>query len=233
MRVINKTHWRTDQLRAILQKATEIELEPAKRKQLVVEVTYTGTRRGGSSGCAFVGGTWARVRIPKGPEQPNARWLRKMEASDKEKLEQHGEKGTMAENHLAGFTPERAAADLRGNVLAFASVACHEFAHIRGMQHGQMPSYYSWEKGWEDYVAWAKDMPLDITPPKAAKTSTPAERASDKLAHVLVMETRAKIRAKKAATILKKWSTKRKYYERRVKTEEDELPRGHRRSDYG
>jgi len=216
MKIINKTHWRTDHLKAILRIAAEVELEPAKRKRLTVEVTYTGTRRGGSSGCAVIGGTWARVRIPKGPEQPNARWLRKMEASDQQKLEQHGEKGTMVENHLAQFTPERAAKELRYNVLAFASVACHEFAHIRGMRHSQMPSYYTWAGAWKDYVAWAKDMPLDVTPPKVTKTTTPADRASDALAHVLKMETRAKTRAKKAATILKKWSTKRKYYERRV-----------------
>ena len=139
-----------------------------------------------------------------------------MEASDQKKLEEYGEKGTMVENHLARFTPERAAAELRYNVIAFAFVACHEFAHIRGMRHAQMPKYYTWAKGWKDYVSWAKDMPLDLKPATVTKTPTPAERASDKLAHVRKMETRAKTRAKKATTILKKWSTKRKYYERRI-----------------
>jgi hypothetical protein len=216
MKIINKTHWRTDHIRAILQGAARVELEPSKRRGLTVEVTYTGKRRSGSSGCAIIGGTWARVRLPKGPDQPNARWLRKMEASDQQKLERTGKKGTMVVNHLAGFTPERAAADIRHNVLAFAFVACHEFAHIRGMRHAQMPSYYTWGKGWEDYVAWAKDLPLDVTPPKVGKAGTPADRASNNLSHVLKMETLALTRAKRATTILKKWSTKRKYYERRV-----------------
>ena len=211
MRIINKTHWRTDHLRAILRKAAEIELEPTQRKRLTVEVTYTGTRRGGSSGCAFVGGTWARVRIPKGPEQPHRKWSEAL----KEPTINTATKASV-ETYLAKFTPERAEAGLRYNVLAFASVACHEFAHIRGMQHRQMPSYYTWAGAWKDYVAWAKDMPLDVTPPKVTQARTPADRTSATLAHVLKMETRAKTRAKRATTILKKWSTKRHYYARRV-----------------
>ena len=216
MKIINKTHWRTDHLKAILQKAAVVELEPAKRRKLVVEVTYTGKRHGGASGCAFVGGNWARVRIPKGAAQPKASWLRFYKASDQRTFAREGKHGTMVEGYLARFTPDKQAKELRGLALAFASVACHEFAHCRGMQHAQMPTYYTWAGAWKEYVSWAQDMPLDVAPSKVTKTLTPAERASDKLAHVMKMETRAKTRAKKATTILKKWQAKRKYYERRV-----------------
>jgi len=208
MRIINKTHWRTDHLRTILRKAAQIELEPTQRKRLVVEVTYTGTRRGGSSGCAIIGGKWARVRIPKGPEQPNARSVKALKNPSIDTATK-----ASIERYLARFTPEKASANLRYNILAFASVACHEFAHIRGMRHAQMPTYYSWAEGWKEYVHWAQDLPLEI---QYTTTITSAERASDKLAHVLVMETRAKTRAKTAASILKKWTAKRKYYARRV-----------------
>src|SRR6185436_17871046 len=61
MKIINQTIWRTDQLKAILQTAAEIELEPAKRKRLIVTVSYT--RGGHSSGCAWIGGRHATVRI--------------------------------------------------------------------------------------------------------------------------------------------------------------------------
>jgi hypothetical protein len=63
MRVINKTHWRTDQLKAIIHRAAIDELSPAKRKQVECTIVYTKRTSIGSSGCAVLGGTQMVLRI--------------------------------------------------------------------------------------------------------------------------------------------------------------------------
>lgn len=40
MRIINKTHWRTDQLKALVRKVAEQEVDEDKRKQIRVHVEY-------------------------------------------------------------------------------------------------------------------------------------------------------------------------------------------------
>lgn len=176
MKVINETVWRTDQLRAILQLAAERELEPAKRKRLVVRVCYT--RGGHSSGCAWVGGRHATVRI-KHPESRARTW----QGQDQ-------------------------AAAVAETVVRFASVAVHEFAHIRGMHHDTMPANYKWHGRWRDYVAWAVGMPLEPKPAKVKAKPT----VDDKLAHVLRMKRLAETRLKRAQTILRKWRQRERYY---------------------
>lgn len=69
MKVVNKTHFRTDDLRRILSRCAERELDAAKRKVLHVTVCYA-RRRGTASGCAHIGGRYATVRINK--HEPNA-----------------------------------------------------------------------------------------------------------------------------------------------------------------
>lgn len=177
MKIINRTIWNTAHLKAILQRAAEQELEPGKRAQLVVTIEYT--RGGYSSGCAYVGGRHATVRV-RHPESRSAR---------------RGRGPLDAEQHD----------ELLHRI---ASVAVHEFAHIRGMQHAQMPAYYSWRGGWREYVKWVEGMPLDVQAPKvSAKPS-----ADDKLAHVLKMKARAETRVKRATTILKRWRARERYY---------------------
>jgi hypothetical protein len=95
-------------------------------------------------------------------------------------------------------------------VLHFASVASHEFAHIRGMTHDIMPANYKWAGRWREYVAWATDMPLEPKPVKAKTAPTP----DAKLAHVQAMLKTAETRMKRAATIVKKWKAKERYYVR-------------------
>jgi len=63
VKIINKTHFETRDLRAIFQKAAEIELEPEHRKRLKVYVVYS--RGGGMSGCAYIKSNWSKVRIAK------------------------------------------------------------------------------------------------------------------------------------------------------------------------
>ena len=184
MKVRNLTLWRTDQLRAILQRAAEQELDPAKRRVLVVTVSYT--RGADSSGCAYIGGRHATVRI----RHPHSRAAHHVHFASGERV--------------AHDAPER----LAELVLRFAHVAVHEFAHIRGMRHAAMPNYYRWSGKWREYVQWAATMPLDVKPTRVvAKPSV-----DDKLAHVLKMKALAETRVKRAQTILRRWKARERYY---------------------
>lgn len=179
MKLVNQTIWNTAHLRAILQKAAEIELEPAQRKRLHVTVSYT--RGAHSSGCAYIGGrhAWVRIRHPYSTARRAA-----------------------CVGDVALLREEL--------VLHFASVAGHEFAHIRGMNHQNMPSKYKWSGNWREYVQWAKAMPLE----PQAKPVTVKPTADDKLAHVLKMKALAETRVKRATTILRKWKQKERYYQK-------------------
>lgn len=172
MKIVNKTHWRTDQMRAVLQRCAEMELEAPHRTRMVVEVTYR-RRGGGSSGCAFVKSNWCRVRVSS-------------DAFD---------------------------------VVDFAFVACHEFAHCRGMEHRQMPRYYvrnvygGTATGHERY-AWAAAHVVERKAPPARPTAV--DLASARHRHALAMQAKAETRAKRATTLLRKWNQKVAYYERRM-----------------
>lgn len=66
MKLINRTHWNTLQLKAILMRVAREELDAEQRKNLTVTIVYT--RRAGStdsSGCAWVGSRRAVVRLSK------------------------------------------------------------------------------------------------------------------------------------------------------------------------
>lgn len=209
MKVVNKTSWRTDQLKAILQRCAEQEFDDGKRrKNLVVTVEYT--RNGGCSGFAWYHSNHSVVRIANPTKAVT--WV----PTTKEYAEASIEFRTVVNDDVTTYlVPRREGGSPNGSSLLkleFAHVACHEFAHNRGMKHGQMPGYYRWSGNWKPYVAWAADMPLDVKPVKVkAKPSV-----DTKLAHVMKMRTLAETRSKRAATILRKWKTKERYYERRA-----------------
>ncbi len=169
MKIQNETHWRTDQIRPLLQRAAEMELEPKHRRKVKVVVSYR-RRGGGSSGCAYLKSNWCKVRV---------------------------------------------SSDIF-DVLDFVIVACHEFAHCRGMQHRHMPSYYlrGSDKQHERY-AWAKDPALKVERVVVVKPSalSLAERAH---MHAVRMGKLAESRLKRARTIQKKWARKEHYYETRL-----------------
>lgn len=206
MKIVNKTHWRTDHLKAILQRCAEMELEPAKRRRITVTVVYSGKRHDGSSGCAFVGGTRARVRIPKGPRLPDKRLVEHYRKIDAERS-LIDTLGSLLDRYLSGFDEAKSMQSIK---LAFASVACHEFAHNRGMQHRQMPKQYTWAEGWKDYVAWAADMPLEVKTAPERKTDAQEQRYS----RVLQLKAQWEAKLKRAQTAIKKLRTKERYYER-------------------
>jgi hypothetical protein len=62
MKLNNQTHWRTDQLKAIIQRVAETELSPEQRKLLRVTIVYA-RRHGCSTGCAAYYSHWMRVRV--------------------------------------------------------------------------------------------------------------------------------------------------------------------------
>jgi predicted SprT family Zn-dependent metalloprotease len=187
VKVINKTVWRTDHLKAILQRCAEQEFDDgAKRKRLRVTVEYT--RRGESSGCAFLNTNISTVRI----------------ANPKGRVHDWATGGKKAPINPADV---EAMAELKAQ---FASVACHEFAHNRGMDHKAMPNNYKWHGRWREYVAWAESMPLEVKPPKAAPSKE--NLLEGKFAHAMKMLKIAETRQKRARTIQQKWARKVRYY---------------------
>ena len=65
MKIDNRTHFQTSDLRHLLQRVAEIEFDPDVRKRLRVEIRY-GRRlqNGACSGRARLGSPWTRVRVP-------------------------------------------------------------------------------------------------------------------------------------------------------------------------
>jgi len=64
MKIENKTKWRTDQLRAIIQRLAVEELDVEKRKKLKVEIVYLRPNAR-TCGLATVDGHWMRLYLPR------------------------------------------------------------------------------------------------------------------------------------------------------------------------
>ncbi len=64
MRLINKTGWSNRHLKALLQRAAEMELESEHRRRMVVQVRYTRGPYSGCSGYAWIKSNHCIVRIP-------------------------------------------------------------------------------------------------------------------------------------------------------------------------
>lgn len=64
MRIVNKTAWRTDHLRAFISRVAETEFEPWRRKRLRVDVDY---RRGlgDCRGYAWINSNFFQLRLPR------------------------------------------------------------------------------------------------------------------------------------------------------------------------
>jgi hypothetical protein len=84
-----------------------------------------------------------------------------------------------------------------------AWVFCHELQHIRGLRHKDICDSYDLE--------WTKDMTIGIKTKKEKKaTDVRIKRYENVLKHVKEAESKVKRWQK----ILKKWNTKKKYYEK-------------------
>jgi hypothetical protein len=71
VKIINRTHFRTDDLRRIISRVASTELEAWKRKRMVVGIGYC-RKKGEASGCAPIGGSECMVRINKHDPDPAA-----------------------------------------------------------------------------------------------------------------------------------------------------------------
>lgn len=69
MQIKNKTHWRTDQLKAFASKVAAVELDAGQRKKLTIECVHSRSR--GISGCAWRRASLIRIRIPRQLERVN------------------------------------------------------------------------------------------------------------------------------------------------------------------
>lgn len=63
MKIVNDTHWQTKHLRAFASRVAKEELEPAKRKRLVVHFVHSRWRQ--PSGWAYIKGNTCRIRVPR------------------------------------------------------------------------------------------------------------------------------------------------------------------------
>lgn len=186
MKIENKTHWKTADLRRIAQRVCREEF-PRDRfgdkwRTMRVVVGYNRAGSGGSSGHAYYNSRTAYVNVPSGNVFG----------------------GRLKEDRGAGHV----------DPVDFAHVVAHEFGHCKGLRHGHMAPHMEGTKWGErtDYMrrhfAWAALLPIRKQEP--ARKARPT--VDDKLAHAERMLARAVTREKRAATLRKKWQVKVRRY---------------------
>ncbi len=54
--------------------------------------------------------------------------------------------------------------DVMPDKVQMAKTVAHELAHTQGVYHGKAMnnSQYGWKKGWQEYWAWANELPLEM-----------------------------------------------------------------------
>lgn len=101
--------------------------------------------------------------------------------------------------------------------VATAKVIAHELAHCQGVHHGSAMrnARYGWEAGWRDTWDWAKDYPLEMRPEVVAVKPTGFEKVEQDVLRCQRALDDWRRKAKMAATKIKKWNAKLRYYEKR------------------
>ena len=214
MRIANKTLWRTDQLKAIIDRVAKVELDPEKRKRFVV--TIISARTSSCSGYAFYNSYGITVRLLP-PKQKRREF--KQDILRREITPEGNQRLWLGNGRYVTETVENEV-----DKPWFACVVAHEMAHARGMRHRQMcgSPRYTWRgvkpggTTFREVYAWANDYPVEVKQPKV-KVEPPAE--------VVVMKEyeRAKAKAgewsRKLATARRKareWKAKARYYEKKA-----------------
>ena len=180
MKVINRTPWRTDHLRAFARKAASEWIDAPDRKRLVVEFVSARTR--GVSGYAYYRDVrfrsgplakhgwirYARIRVPAGRISPfRTRFLTKWKPSGDPAMAAMVVADTRAK-WVAAATP---------NKRALAAVISHELLHTVGLRHpgercpNVMGGHYS-EADLGERWAWADAMPLGHSMPTTLPSTT-------------------------------------------------------------
>ena len=97
-----------------------------------------------------------------------------------------------------------------------ALVIAHEMAHLRGLHHGASfhCARYSWTHGdYKTFYAWAHEYPISVRVPKPKAIVAPADA---KLTHARMMLAKNEAKLKRTAVLVKKWTAKVKYYQKRA-----------------
>lgn len=101
--------------------------------------------------------------------------------------------------------------------LELAQILVHEFAHnagAKGERWMRRGTTYGWGQGWQNNVAWALDLPLELKPAKPKPAES--ERAAARLAVIAERRRAWTSKAKRAATALKKLARQERYYQRKL-----------------
>lgn len=183
MKVNNLTDWRTDQIKALVQKVAEAELEPKARKSLVVTVKYRRTGYRGVLGRAHLG---TRLR----PARNLDLYLRRPQTL--EALEMP--KGDVV---MLAHTIAHEMAHLKGMT----------HREMRGFKR------YDYSEGWAEYYAWAEAFEIRVRPAKAKPTASDIvgrklEHAAAMLAKAKTRARRASTIEKKWRTKLRYYEKK-------------------------
>jgi hypothetical protein len=102
---------------------------------------------------------------------------------------------------------------------SLASLLAHEFAHLHGHEGERWmrksTRYGSGEKS-RDWYAWANDLPLEKKPVRVKHKPTADEKDSAKLLAVMKAIARWEAKRKRAVNALRKYTTRKRYYERKL-----------------
>jgi hypothetical protein len=106
------------------------------------------------------------------------------------------------------------------NKRALAMVIAHEMGHLRGLHHGAAMNCprYSWRHDYRTFYAWADEYPVTIKEPRVAAPKAKNDVLAAKLCHTRTMLARNIAKQKRAATLVKKWTVKVRYYQKKVDT---------------
>lgn len=186
MKVINSTEYQTRDLKKIFIECCKIKLD--SWKNLRVEVSYTKSRWI-TGNVPYYRGEKVEIFLPRNP-------------LDKEYIE-------------ARWPDPRPYAYLNfKRVLAW--VLIHELYHTLGRDHREMMgNYYNkWKSGYlsnPEKMNWVDDLPLRK---KGIKVKPKVDLQLKRYERILVMLKDKKSKLKRLQNQIKKWSQKRKYYER-------------------
>jgi uncharacterized protein YbbK (DUF523 family) len=89
-------------------------------------------------------------------------------------------------------------------------------AHLRGVEHGTSMhcSRYSWNYGdYKAFYAWANEMSIGVRVPRPKAAVEPANA---KLGHATKMLAKNEAKLKRTAALVKKWTAKVKYYQKKA-----------------
>jgi predicted SprT family Zn-dependent metalloprotease len=170
VKLVNKTHYSTRDLKKLFTRIAKDELNPDKAKKVVFTIKYW--RSNWTGGCAYVGGTHGTLKMPK-------------------------------PHHKLDMP-------------AIAKTIAHEMAHLHGLHHGAKMhcARYSWHHGdYKTYYAWANDYSISHLETASKPAVAPVNA---KLDHATKMLAKNEAKLKRTAVLVKKWTAKVKYYQKRA-----------------